>query len=220
MFARWAKAMAVVTGMTFATLAMGCSDVDGSGIRAEDKRTVPAFHEIETHQVSLSVVVDPNAPEGELLLSGDSNLIGLVRTRVEGGRLVIDTDEGVDPRVELKIVLKTKRLNYLSAAKEADVDVTMNVAGPLTIEATSTARITARGSVDRLDAEITGSAQLIARELRAHDVKLEATGSSTASVCATWYLDVDVSGNSDASYYCDPRHVDKDVSDNSDLNHH
>jgi hypothetical protein len=225
MFSRWFKGVAVM-GISAAIL-MGCAvEVEeGSGVPTTQKRTVTtAFDEIDIRGVGARIVIDPNATQeasaggGEIELRGDDNLVPGVLTYVEGRRLVVDVgDRDVDSNAGLGVVLKMRGITRVKAERGANVDVTLttgdNKMGPaLAINAKSGAKVTARGTISRLDAELTGGAELHARELIAQDVSLDASGSSTASVCAIGSLDADIGGSAEASYYCDPDHVTREVS--------
>jgi hypothetical protein len=192
MFARQNRGFGALLFILAAT-ATGCSETAGSGVRATESRSIGAFEQIDASGVDVRVVVDPGAATDKLEVVGDDNLVPLVRTRVDGSRLVVDVTD------------------------YARVDVRLTATGTLLVDAESSASVTAHGKVDRLEAELTGSASLLAQDLVARDVKLEATGSATAHVCVTGTLDADLSGGSRASYSCDPVNVERDVAGGAHL---
>jgi hypothetical protein len=208
-----------LASVVFATLAMGCSTTPGSGIPGSETRMVAPFDEVDTNQVNMRIVVDPTSTAGKLELSGDDNLVRRVRTRVEGHRLEIEVDaEGdIEPRVGLEVIVTVPTLTFIHADASARVDVTTNNEGKLVIEATGGARVTGHGKVGLMEVDITGGADLRARELVARDVNIDASGGATATVCATQTLDADLNGAADVSYYCDPYHVEREVGGNSHL---
>jgi hypothetical protein len=206
-----------LVGILVAALALGCvtTKTAGDGVPAHAERTVAPFREVETQGIDARIVVDPASPGDVIAVDGDSNLVSLVRTHVDDGRLIIeldDDDREVAPRVPLKVVVHTPRLTEVHAERGAHVDITLNTKAPLLIGAGSNAGIVARGEVSKLDIELEGSSDIQARGLLAHDVHLEANGSSRADVCATWRLDATASGGSSVNYYCRPTDVDDDAS--------
>jgi hypothetical protein len=217
MFARQNRGFGALLFILAAT-ATGCSETAGSGVRATESRSIGAFEQIDASGVDVRVVVDPGAATDKLEVVGDDNLVPLVRTRVDGSRLVVDvTDYDIDPSAGLVVILRTARLTRIHADRSARVDVRLTATGTLLVDAESSASVTAHGKVDRLEAELTGSASLLAQDLVARDVKLEATGSATAHVCVTGTLDADLSGGSRASYSCDPVNVERDVAGGAHL---
>jgi hypothetical protein len=201
---------ALVLGTAFLA---GCSVTHGSGVVTTEQRAAASFEEIETRQVNVRVVVDPTATTKSLEVTGDDNLVPMVRTRNDGNRLVIDLNKGedIDPHAGLTVIVRTPKLTYIKAEQRAHVDATLDGPGTLKLDANSESSITGHGKVARLNVNVTGSAKIRARDLVAKDVDLEASGSSDAEVCATDSLVADIGGNADASYYCSPKHVERDV---------
>jgi len=190
-----------------AFLAMGCSVVEGNGVRRADVRAIPAADELEIRAVDARVVVDADFRGSVVEVHGDGNLVPLVRTRMEGHRLVVDTEEDVSPRVPLEIILRTGSLRAIDATGGAKIDVSIDAGSMLAIEASGGARIVGHGNVDRLEADLAGGATLDTRDLVARDVDLDVAGGANASVCATGVLDVDVAGGANASYVCSPHTI-------------
>ena len=92
---RWIAASALVA----CALATGCTGVPGSGKAASDKREVGEFNEIDVSGVIQLEVVAHKARSVEL--SGDDNLLPLVRTELQGKRLVIDSKQELRPKLDL-----------------------------------------------------------------------------------------------------------------------
>lgn len=206
-----------VTAVAFALAMVGCHETPGSGIGTTETRTMPAFDELEIHGVDAKIDVAPGM-QSALLLSGDDNLVPRVRTHVEGRKLIVDMDDlDVDPVRPLLVSIRVPALTKIRAEQSSRVDVTVDAATTLTVDATSSAVVVGHGSIFRLDAELTGSARLDASQLRAVDVRLDASGNANASVCVTGNFDVELDGGADATYACDPRDIDRDVDGDSVL---
>ncbi len=84
--------------------------IPGSGVAASDTREVPAFDEVLLRTAgSLEVAIGALTP---LELPGDDNLLPLIETRVEDGKLIISCGERIDPQTPLKM----KTCNFAAPA--------------------------------------------------------------------------------------------------------
>jgi hypothetical protein len=222
--------MKMVVGGLFGVLALvtttGCcaNETGGSGVSASRTETLAmAVHEIETKQVGAHIILDPKATGTEIVIHGDTNLVSLVRTRVNDGKLLVDVgdDDSVRPNLPLEIVIRMPRLTSVHAEQSADVDIDVGLVpnAPLQLEAWSASRIVARGVASNVEIDLQGSSEVDARDLIANDVEVDANGASTAYVCARGTLDVSLNGASQTMYSraCRPRDIDKDVSGSSQL---
>lgn len=218
MFSRFATLAVMASMMAFAA---GCSSTPGNGVAASEKRTLTTpFGELEINTVSARIVVDPTVTTTEIEVRGDSNLVPMVSTRVEGGKLIVNAGDGdVDPKLALEVIFKTPRMGRIEATGDSRVDITMTSDTTLEVKAAGDAWIVGHGKIARLEGDLAGNAHLEARELVARQVDLDAAGSSVVAVCATESLKVDLAGSNVTDYYCDPRQVDDEVSSNAHLHY-
>jgi putative autotransporter adhesin-like protein len=79
------------------------------------------------------------------------------------------------------------------------------------------ATITAAGTADDQDLNISGSGRYQAEQLRSKSVKINMSGSGTASVHASDMLDVHMSGSGTLTYTGDPKRVTQDISGSAKL---
>lgn len=199
--------MAVVA--VLGAYATGCADAGGDGVRASETRVMPfTVEQLEIDTVNATIVVDPTVTQTVIEVKGDQNLLPRVRTHLDGHRLVVDTSEGVDPTMPLEIVFKTPRLNELVVDDGSFVDLTIQSEQTLKIDAVDNTRITARGAIWRIEADMAGDAVLQAKNLVAKQVEIDAAGDAFASVCVTEFLDVTLNGSAEAEYFCNPHRVD------------
>src|SRR5688572_5606547 len=93
----------VGVGMLVASFVSGCSVEEGSGVAGTETRTLSKrFERLEITTVNARIEVDPTATGTTLVVNGDDNLIGRVRTRLEDGWLKVDTDDDVDSKTPLE----------------------------------------------------------------------------------------------------------------------
>jgi hypothetical protein len=171
----------------------------GSGIRASDVRTPGEFSRVRAATSGAVHVVVGAAAKVEV--SCDDNLLQHVRTRVEGGELVIDTDgEPMRFREGLRVEIACPAL----------VGASLSGSGSLRVEGLSGARfdaslsgsgeLSARGTVAHTALSLTGSGDLRCRDLLAEEAQVSLAGSGDVHVHASARLSVSISGSGDVRY--------------------
>ena len=175
----------------------------GSGVAAEETRTLGAFHALRLAVPADVVVVQGPAPA--VVLRGDDNLLALLETRVEGDALVIEMDGSYRSKLGLDLRVTTPRLSSVSISGSGDVRVEGLDGESFGISVAGSGDVTAAGRVDKLDASISGSGDLFLFELQAADASVSIAGSGDVRVSASSSLDVSIAGSGDVKYRGDPR---------------
>jgi hypothetical protein len=202
-------------------LSLGCdSGTDGNGERAHEIRDVATFVKVRS-DAELDVEIVQGDQQG-VTLSLDSNLINVVRTRVDDETLYIDTRESIGETVRGPHVLIT--LPTLSAAKlGGSGDLLVDFDQPqlpldLYLSGSGDVRFTGRaaaigaflsGSGDvRLEGEASdvelilgGSGDIDARELSAESGRIELHGSGDISASISQSAAVSLAGSGDIDLY-------------------
>jgi hypothetical protein len=206
--------------VSVAALVSGCyvDKEEGSGVLATETRVVGGFDRLEIDTVNAKIAVDPSKASGTIEVKGDDNLVRRVRAHVESGKLIVDAgDEDVDAKAGLEVILHMGNLTKIEASGTSRVELEMETPGALEIHASGEARITGKGRVGHLEADIAGDSEILFRDLRAHSAEITAAGSSFAEVCAEDELDADAAGTADVDYYCNPNDVDKEESSGGEV---
>lgn len=215
---------------TLAVLLSGCGvgsskpapTLDGSGVVATERRQVAPFEAVSV-EGDFEVLVRV-APETSLTLTGDDNLLPLVRTEVREGTLHIGATRGVSSRRGIRVSLTTPSLQAVAVSGSSRVDArrfraeafraSVSGSGNLSAEGetrtleialsgSGNARVT--GSAERVAAALSGSGDLDLLRLSARTADVQVSGSGTAALLASDELNASVSGSGDVFYGGAPR---------------
>lgn len=209
-------------GMALATWAMvaatGCNfqTIQGSGVAKTETRKVDDFHAVEVGGAIQATVKIGDKPS--VVLEGDDNLVPLIETKVEKGRLVIGTTGGVgySTKIGLKATITAPKLDALEASGAAKLDATaatsdafaIDLSGPsdanvsgldaksVTIKASGARHLTVKGKATSLTLDVSGACKIDADGLAAETVKADVSGASKVKVTASKSIAGDISGAS------------------------
>jgi hypothetical protein len=198
-----------------------CNRVPGSGKLAEEARKLDDFRAIEAAgSWRILIEVDPKVGASPAVaVSGDDNLVPLVRTRVSGGALKVDTDHKgwLAPKIPLTLRVRVADLERVETAGSANVTIGGVSNDALRIECAGSADVTVSGRTDALTIEVAGSADVEARALVAGAARIEIAGSGEATVHVTERLDVDIAGSGKVYVHGKPKHVQQDIAGSGKL---
>jgi hypothetical protein len=220
--------------LLLAALPVGCDIefgaqdiVRGSGNVITEEREVSGFNEVQLATAG-TLTIEQNGIES-LTIESEDNILPLISTEVEDGRLTIATKPtgtfgGFWNTRPLKYRLSVKDLSYIGNSASGNIElekldsqeITTETSGSGDLEAkdltavTYTARcsgsggISATGKVDQLDAASSGSGSYEGRDLESERAKVSVTGSGNATVRVSDSLDAIVSGSGSIRYIGNP----------------
>jgi hypothetical protein len=172
--------------------------VRGSGVQAEEHRTVAEFHAVDFEACG-SVRV--RVGEGPTVhLSGDDNLLALVETEVEGGVLTVSLAEPCSFRRGLEVVLGTPALARFTLEGVGDVRIAGLAAERLELAIEGAGTLQAQGSARGLAGTIEGSGALLLAELEAEEAELSIEGSGSMDVRVARSLHYSIAGSGQIRY--------------------
>lgn len=207
-----AAALVVIVGL-LGVGASGCgmagADVRGSGKTVEARRDVGGFTAI-----TLSGAIDLDIEVGKatsVVVIGDDNVVPLIRTRLRGGRLVIDSRGSYQTRTPLVVRVTTPALAELTSNGSGTSAVRSASGDALRLTLNGSGAIEVSGAVERLHAELAGSGAIDAAGVRATSVRAELSGSGAMELTATRALDAQVSGSGSITYGGAPTQVQRQV---------
>ncbi len=196
--------------------------IRGSGVAGTEQRRVEPFDAVSVgadFEVSIRV-----APETSVTLTGDDNLLPMVRTEVRDGTLHIEATRLYTARRGIRVSLTTPSLRAVSVSGSSSVDarrfradsfraavsgsgslLAEGDAGSLDVIISGSGDAMLAGSADRVTAAVSGSGDLHLLELRARTAQVSVTGSGSAALLATEQLDASVSGSGAVWYSGTPR---------------
>ena len=167
--------------------------VQGSGVRAEERRELPDFEEIHLH-VQADVTVSRGEQTG-CTVSTDENLLPVVQTVVSGRKLHIKAAQSYSSTLGTTITLVAPLITRVAVNGSGDVRLADVTGEALRLEIAGSGDIAAAGTVRVLRAGISGSGSIDARELEAGRVTVDISGSGEADVHAVESLIADISGS-------------------------
>ncbi len=180
-----------------------CSGVKGSGVNKTEPREVGKFSSVQVGGAMTLEITVGRSPS--LQVSGDDNIVPLVKTEVQGDRLVIKTDKPYRTSEPLKVTLSTPQLTMvgISGAAQAKVDGLASAAFQLKISGAARAELS--GQVGRLEVEGSGACKVDAVKLPAGTVMVDLSGAGKLDVNAVEKLMVKISGAASVRYKGDPQ---------------
>jgi hypothetical protein len=176
--------------------------VRGSGVRAEEDRPVAAFHAIELGTCAAVLVKVGEAPS--LHLSGDDNLLPLVKTRVDDGVLSVDTSGSISFGCRLQLVIGTPSLDGFTIEGSGDVEIQGLTTDRLELAIEGSGTIRAQGKARDLIGSIEGSGSLELDELDAASADLSIEGSGAMEVHVAEVLRYSIEGSGEIRYGGEP----------------
>ncbi|MFX0557669.1 head GIN domain-containing protein [Maribacter sp. CXY002] len=180
--------------------------------------------------------------EGQITLTGESNLLEHIITEVDNGKLTIKTEKGLNLKpsnwnggIKIKVPIesvdaialsgsgdivgkKTIKTNTFKTAMSGSGDITLDVEAN-TVEATMSGSgdITLSGTTENFNATVSGSGDIKAFDMEADNVDATVSGSADIKVTAKKMLKARVSGSGDITYRGNPDKIDTKTSGSGDI---
>jgi hypothetical protein len=205
--------------------------VNGSGKLRSEARSVRGFNEVEISGAG-TLTVEQGATE-TLTIEADDNIVPLLTSNVNSGRLVLGTKRNtlVRPAAGIHYRLTVKDLRAVRSSGSARVEAatlqserfTIDTSGSsdiaigqltattLAVETSGSGNITVAGSITGQTIKSSGSCNYHAADLASKTARLEVSGNGDATVRASDTLDVEISGAARIGYIGTPR-VTSDIS--------
>jgi hypothetical protein len=197
----------VLSGCDF--VARKSEQVVGSGNRKTESRDVPEFDGIVVNG-AYQVEVVCGQPRS-VQLEADDNVLPLIRTEVEGGRLHVTQERGVSLKSLPVVRVGVPDLKTVSIPGAGDFRLSGVSNDALKISVEGAARLRASGETGTLDLTLSGAGLIDTRELHARNATVVSNGAGLTSVYATESLVATVNGVGGIDYYGDPKTVTPQV---------
>jgi Putative auto-transporter adhesin, head GIN domain len=202
------KSPAVLLAATI--LVAGCSGpaIKGDGVIRSETRPISDFSALV---VSGGYEIKWSGGRPALTITTDQNLLPLVNTSVSGTTLTIDSKESLAPTNGIRITVSSAALADVQLAGGNTFTAGGISGGNLKLGSTGASDITVHGSVENLEAGLTGASHLNAKALTAQNATLSLTGASNAAVNVTGQLRASVTGAGSVTYSGNPASVEQHV---------
>jgi hypothetical protein len=196
-----AVVMLAVSGCNVMGVVIG-PGIHGSGTLKEETRQTGEFTGVDVGSALRAKVTV--GPKTELIVSGDDNLVALVKTEVRNGHLVarVDSPMGIHTKLPLTLTISTPRLDYVGAADASRLEVKGVEASKLQVKcsdasraeisgvaaeaidivAANASRITITGKAKTLTVRASDASQVHAADVPAESAQVVASDASTAEV--------------------------------------
>jgi len=170
--------------------------------------------------------------EGDITITGESNLLEHIITKVDGGNLQLKTEKGYNLSASwgqgVKITVPVESIDAVNLAGSGDINGTFTIrtgsfsarlAGSGDVQLSVSAQevgaslsgsgdMTLSGDAGDLTVSVSGSGDVSAFGLEAESVTVNIAGSADVEVTARQSLKARVSGSGDIQYRGDPKKVD------------
>lgn len=202
----------LLASMACAFASIAPERVVGSGKVVSETRSVSGFSSV-TLQGSAEVDITFGTVES-VVVKADDNILPLIETTVQGGRLIIATKSNasittVNP-IRVSVTMKT--LQGLTLSGSGNMNVSGLVGKDLAIALPGSGNITVKGTADSLNISLNGSGDIICKGLKARSVTASLNGSGNIQVYASESLDGKILGSGAIHYDGNPAKVSKSIS--------
>lgn len=201
------RAILVTIGVWFLcvpSIASGPDTIKGSGTSKTESRETGEFKVIEiSGSGTAELTVGAKAA---IEVTADDNIVPLIETRIESGKLIIDTAKGrYESKMGVVIRVTSPTIEAVGATGAAKIGLSGVENESLTLISNGAGSIRVSGKTDSLTAKLNGAAKLDTAELMSRSVQLELRGSGRAVVHATETLGVLIEGAGAVQYLGDPK---------------
>jgi hypothetical protein len=188
---------AIAVAAAVVVVAISRSDTNGSTVRGSGVAVSQTRHAASFAKIVLegSATVDVRVGgKQKIVVNADDNLVDRVRTRVDGGALVIDTVGDFSTRTPMTVQVTVPSLEALRLSGSGIITVEDVASKAFEVRADGSGLVRVAGVADRLDAVLSGSGDLQLGTLVAADVKAVVSGSGRLQVHADRTLDASIPG--------------------------
>lgn len=198
-------------------------DIPTSGVNITETRDVTAFSEIRVRTPNVKVVTQ-NGP-ASCVITGDENVVPLIKTRMDGDKLIVENDENKPFRftapVTLTLTSDSWRGIVVSGNDVETIDtisadyfeLESNGAGRLNIKLMAqrlettirgSSNIYISGQAEKAEISITGAGEFRGEEFLIQNAEANLSGASNAYLNVEKYLDATAYGASEVFYLGNP----------------
>jgi len=189
----------LMTGLTFT----GCYDhwhrVEGNYDVITETREVGSFHQVfNDGEFDVYIIQDGL---DEVMIEAESNLIPLIRTRIEGSALIIDTKDNLQNNYPMKVYVHTTEIDEVKLSGSGLMHAEDIVTGDLEISLSGSGDIFFSGTAQDVKCSISGSGTM-ELGLTCDELKAGISGSGEMEIYGSGYNgDFDISGSGSIRAY-------------------
>lgn len=183
------KTKTLLTGLVLlatSILFTGCYDswhsIDGNYNVMTETRQISGFHRVYNEgEFDVYIIQDGT---GEVEIEAESNLIPMIRTRIEGSSLVIDTKDNLQNHFPMKVTVHTAELSEVRLSGSGLVHAENLVVEDFEIRLSGSGNMFISAAADNVDADISGSGD-IDLGLNCNSIDANISGSGNMEIWGT-----------------------------------
>jgi hypothetical protein len=145
----------LMTGLTFTGCYNHWHRIEGNYDVTTETRQVGSFHQV-FNEGEFDVYIIQDGLD-EVLIEAESNLIPLIRTRIEGSALVIDTQDNLQNNYPMKVYVHTNEIDEVRLSGSGLMHAEDIVTGDLEISLSGSGDIFFNGTAQDVQCSISGS---------------------------------------------------------------
>lgn len=189
---------------------IGFGSTKGSGNIVTEKRDLAGFNAIDVSNVFVVEVTTQS--EFSVEVEADDNLLPLIKTEVQNGRLEISVVKKIKSKSPIKIRIGAPNIEKLNASGASRTTISNITGSGIDLDVSGASKVKLSGAASRLTADLSGASSIDATELQCETVSVDSSGASKAKVNASGTLNVESSGASSISYVGTPATINKKTS--------
>lgn len=184
--------------------------VQGSGVPATDNRAlVGPIQKLKVASVAHVEVVQ--APQLSCTVSADDNIVEMVTTEVEDGKLVIGFNGSACPKLPIEIKITAPDITKFKFSGSGTLDFTGINQPKFRGSISGAGKVSLSGQAEKLQISFSGAGVADTTELKAMELCLDASGAGHIKAFASRSADLSVSGVAKVRITGNPQHRDTDV---------
>jgi hypothetical protein len=156
--------------------------VEGNYNVETENRQLPDFKEVHNEGEFDVYIIQDGLSEVEI--EAESNLIPLIRTRIEGSALVIDTKDDLDPNFSMNVYVHTGEIREIRLSGSGKVEADSIVTEDIDIDLSGSGYMFFGGTGDFVDCKLSGSGD-IDLDLECNTLEADISGSGSINVTGT-----------------------------------
>ncbi len=174
------------------TTRSGGGRVVGDGQPASEDRPIGPVDAIHSDGAfALTIKIGP-APK--LTIEADKNILPIIKTTIENGRLDIYSDRSYSVNRRIKVTVTSPNITDISASGSNQIQADGFAGGPLSISLDGSNHVVLTGRVEALSCVMSGANHLAAQGLAAGSANVALNGSGDAAVNASQRIVANISG--------------------------
>lgn len=190
--------------------------VKGNGDIERDVRDLDQFSKVDISGAYDVEIVVGN--ENRIEIETDENLIGFIKTKVRGSRLIIENKKSLAPTEGIIIKITAESLEEIETSGASTIYANMIDSDIFRLDFSGAGSIYLEGDCSTFLVDMSGAGSLNAKKLIANEVQVNLSGASSAKVFASESLEAEVSGVGTINYYGDPEDIRTDISGVGSIN--